>query len=157
MPLRLFLAATFASALATMAVERCFCAPPQQADARPDFRQLLEKIASFSPDPCGPPYGVLQDSSDLESDAFYRAADIVTEGLNTAAATPESPLERASEALKKLERMSAEINASWPEDNRFQFEVLNLPPVLVVKMGLRTHETFFVFARPNGKAGGSKE
>jgi hypothetical protein len=152
MPFRLFLAAAFASALATLAVERCSCAPLQQADARPDFRQLLEKIAPFSPDPCDG----FQDSSDLESDAFHRAADIVTEGLNAAAA-PGSPLERVTEALEKLERMSAEINAAWPEDNRFWFEVLDLPPVLVVKMGLRMHQTFFVFGRPEEKGGNANQ
>jgi hypothetical protein len=153
MPFRSFLAATFACVLPTLAVmEKCLCAPPQQEDSRPDFRQLLEKIAPFSPDPCDG----FQDSSDLESDAFQRAAEIVTEGLNEAAA-PGSPLERATVALKKLGRMSAEINAAWPEDNRFSFEVLDLPPVLVVKMGLRTHETFFAFGRPKEKGGNESQ
>jgi hypothetical protein len=158
MPIRSFLAATFVCVLATLAVvEKCFCAPAQQVDARPDFRQLLEKIASFSPDPCGPPYGAMPDSSDLESSAFYRAADMVTEDLNAVAATPKSPVERATETLGKLQRISAEINASWPEENRFRFEVLDLPPVLVVKVGLRTHETFFVFGGPDGKPGNAKQ
>jgi hypothetical protein len=134
-------------------MEKCFCAPAQQADSRPDFRQLLEKIASFSPDPCGPPYGTTQDSADLESSAFYRAADILAGNLNAAAASPDSSLERATETLRKLQRMSAEINASWPEEDRFRFEILKLPPVLVVKMGLRTHETFFVFGGAKGESG----
>jgi hypothetical protein len=132
---------------------KCFCAPAQQAGARPDFRQLLEKMASLSPDPCDG----FQDSSDLESDAFSRAADAVTESLNAATSAAGSPLERATEALKKLEGMSAEINAAWPDDNRFSFEVLDLPPVLLVKMGLRTHETFFVFGRPEEKRGNANQ
>jgi hypothetical protein len=157
MPIRSFSAATFVSVLLTLSiVEKCLCAPQQEADARPDFRQLLEKIASFSPDPCGPPYGDMPDSSELESSAFYRAADAVTDDLNAVAATPMSPVERATETLRTLKRKSAGINASWPEENRFRFEVLDLPPVLVVKMGLRTHETFFVFGSPEGKSGNAK-
>jgi len=82
---------------------------------------------------------------------------MVTEDLNAVAVTPKSPVERATETLRKLQRMSAEINATWPEDNRFRFEVLDLPPVLVVKVGLRTHETFFVFGGPEGKSGNAKQ
>jgi hypothetical protein len=154
---RSFLATAFSCLLATLAViEKCLCAPAQLADPRPDFRQLLEKIASFPPNPCGPPYGAIQNSSDLESSAFYKAADVVTEDLNTAGATAE-PLERAKATLRKLQGMSAEINASWPEEDRFRFEILKLPPVLVVKMGLRTQETFFVFGSPEGKSGNANK
>jgi hypothetical protein len=28
-----------------------FCAPAQQSDSSPDFRQLLQKLTNFSPDP----------------------------------------------------------------------------------------------------------
>jgi len=157
MPFRSFFTATLACVLATLSTGgKCFCSPAQQADAPPGFRQLLEKLASFSPDPCGPPFGPMPDSSDLESSAFYKAEEIMTEDLNALAATPRSPLERATETLRRLQRMSAEINASWPEDDRFRFEVLDLPPVLVVKVGLRTHETFFVFGGPEGKSGNAK-
>jgi hypothetical protein len=43
--------------LASGRVEQCCCAPVQQPGSHPDFRQLLQKLADFSPDPCGPPYG----------------------------------------------------------------------------------------------------
>ncbi len=41
--------------------------------------------------------------------------------------------------------MSSEINAGWPNENRFHFHVFDLQPVLVVKMHIRTHDRFFVF------------
>ena len=126
--------------------------PQQESVPHPDFHQLLEKIASFSPDPCGLPYEANQESADIESSAFDRAADALTEGLNASGASHSPVLERVTEALTRLQRMSAETNASWPEENRFRFEVLDLPPVLVVKMGLRSHETFFVFGS-EGKSG----
>ena len=43
------------------------------------------------------------------------------------------------------------------QEDRFRFEILKLPPVLVVKMGLRTQETFFVFGSPDGKSGNANQ
>jgi hypothetical protein len=131
------------------------CVPVQQSDLPPDFRQLLQKLTDFSPDPCGPPYGQEKNwhSADVESRLFDQAADIVTQGLNATPAGPGSPRDRAAEALKKLEQMSAEINASWPEENRFHFQILDLPPALVVKMTVRTRGGFFVFGIPEEDSG----
>jgi len=127
-------------------------AQEQRSDPPPDFRQLLQKLAAYKPDPCGPPYGENEDSTDVESRLLLQAADIVTQGLNATAA-PGSPRDRAAEALEKLERMSAEINAAWPEENRLHFQILDLPPALVVKMTLRTHGDFFVFGIPEEDSG----
>ncbi len=74
--------------------------------------------------------------------------EIAAQGLNASALVPSSPQDRAVEALKQLEQMSAEINAAWHEENRFHFQLINLPPALVVKMKVRTHETFFVLGIP---------
>jgi hypothetical protein len=135
--------------------QQTFCEPVQQSDSVPDFRQLLQKLADFSPDPCGPPFGREADwhSTGVESPLFEQAADVVTQGLNASPAGPGSPLERAVEALKKLEQTSAEVNAAWPEENRFHFQILDLLPALVVKMTVRTHERFFVFGVPQEDSG----
>ncbi len=135
--------------------EQTFCAPVQQSDSPPDFRQLLQKLGAFSPDPCGPPHGLEQDwhSAGVESPLFEHAADIVTQGLNVSPASPGSPRDLAAEGLKKLEQMSAEVNAAWPEENRFHFQILDLPPALVVKMTVRTHGKFFVFGVPEQDSG----
>jgi len=79
---------------------------------------------------------------------FSRAADIVKERLNATLDSTKSPESRASDALQKLEAMSGEINADWPEDNRFHFEILDIPPAMVVKMTFRTDGRYFVFAVP---------
>ena len=135
--------------------EQSFCAPVQPSDSVPDLRQLLQKLADFSPDPCGPPYGREEawHSTGVESPLFERAADVVTRGLNASPASPSSPRDHAAEALKKLEQMSAEVNAAWPEENRFHFQILDLPPALVVKMTVRTHGRFFVFGVPEEDSG----
>jgi len=112
-------------------------------------------MAQFSPDPCGPPYGEEKDwhSGDVELRLFSQAADIVTTALNASSSSPELPRERAAAALKKLEQMSAEINAPWPDENRFHFQILDLSPAVVVKVSLRTHGTFFVFGMPEKDSG----
>jgi hypothetical protein len=129
------------------AAQRGGCAQAQQTDSTPDFRQLLQKMADFSPDPCGPPYGREEDwhSEDVEIHLFDQAQQVIAQELNASAESSRPPRDRAEEALKKLAGMSAEVNAAWPEENQFHFQILDLPPALVVKMGIRTHETFFVF------------
>jgi len=130
--------------------EQCFSTTVEQSDSPPDSPQLLQKMTAYSPDPCGPPYGQEMNwhSAEVESPLWERAADIVTQALNATAASPVLPLDRATEALKKLEQMSAEINAVWPVENRFHFQILDLPPAIVVKMTIRTHGRFFVFRYP---------
>jgi len=77
---------------------------------------------------------------------------MITTTLNTEAHSPRSPKERAMELLRALEAVSAQVNSAWPEGNRFHFEVLDLPPALVVKTSIRARQTFFVFgvAEENG-------
>jgi hypothetical protein len=125
----------------------------QKSNSVDDVRILLQKISGFSPDPCGPPYGVFQNSSDIESLIFRKATDSVTEALNATLADPKSPPERAEKSLMALRKLSAEINASWPEENRFQFKILDIAPALVVKLSIRTREGFFVFGVPAEDSG----
>jgi len=136
-------------------IEQSLCEPLQQSDSASDFQQLFQKIADLSPDPCGPPYGREANwhSSDVESPLFEQAAKSVTEELNATPASPVLPRDRAAAALKKLERMSVEVNAAWPEENRFHFQILDLAPGLVVKMTIRTHARFFVFGIPEEDSG----
>lgn len=86
---------------------------------------------------------------------FQQAADIVTQKLNAAPTDPASAQGRAEEALRRLERTSADINASWPDENRFHFQVLNLQPALVIKITVRTHASFLVFGIPQEYSGKS--
>ena len=134
-------------------VEKCFCAQAGQSYSPPDFRQPLQKLADFSPDPCGPPYAKNEDSADVESVLFHQAADAVAEQLNATPANTGSPRDRAAKALKELEQISAEVNTAWPDKNRFHFQILDLPPALVVKITIRTHGRYIVFGIPEEDSG----
>ncbi|HEV2198743.1 MAG TPA: hypothetical protein VGR73_02905 [Bryobacteraceae bacterium] len=130
----------------------------QQAASKPQpqdvFRQSLQELVAYSPDPCGPPFGNENNwhTSAIESRLFDAAQGIVADVLNDSAA-PQEPKDRASAALKRLEDESARINTGWPEENRFHFELLDIAPALVVKMGVRSHERFFVFGIFEGAPG----
>ena len=129
------------------------CEAPDISPA-PDFRQLLQKLAHADADPCQAPGDEKEDTSSTEYHLLQQVQDEITRELNAAETRSSSPAERATVALKKLERLSAEINAVWPEENRFHFEVLDLPPMLVVKISIRTHSSYIAFGIP---AGNSKE
>jgi hypothetical protein len=122
--------------------------PAQGTDSAADLLQLLRSIGKFPPDPCGPPYGVDENSSDLEAQILRQVADDVARALNGSLPAPKSPLDRAKAALATLGAMSAEINFSWPEQYRLRFEMLDLPPALVLKASIRTHDRYFVFGVP---------
>jgi hypothetical protein len=136
--------------------EQCQCALAEQADAPPDVEQLLKRLSGFKPDPCGPPYEVIAGPSEVEDSIFQQAEEMVVKALNETPAGRESSRERAGQTLKRLERLSSEINAAWPEDNRFHSQMLDLPPALVVKMAIGTHERFFVFGIPEEDPGKPK-
>ena len=129
------------------------CAQAPQASP-PDFRQLLQQLALFSPHPCGSTDDQKNlDAEDVEWRLFTDAAEAVAQTLNANAAAPESPEIRANAALTSLEHASAKVNVAWPEENRFHFQILDLPPALVVKMSIRAQETFFVFGIPEEESG----
>ncbi len=94
------------------------------------------------------------DVSRLEYYLFEQADKAVARALNEASSAPSSkspvpgPREQAVRALGELEQLSAGINKEWPEGNRFHFEVLDVPPALVVKMTFRNRATLSVFGVP---------
>lgn len=128
--------------------------PP--AEPPPTFESLLKKIAPAPADPCDNNNSEFSDRSDLKSGIFEEADKAVVAKLNASPiASPSGAKARATEALQGLQRLSAEINKGWPEDNRFQFEVIEVPPALVAKMTLRTWATFSFFGMDDsGKTSG---
>ncbi len=136
--------AVIASALlAFCGANQCFCAPPAQGPIQ-HFRQTLQMIASDSPDICSGGGYIEGPKARVEFTLFGLANDIVTAELNATPAGPKPPAERATEALKNLERMSAKINAAWPKENRFHFQVLDISPVIVIGVSFRARARFFV-------------
>ncbi len=140
---KLVLALTLALGLSRAARTQEPSEPP------PTFEGLLKQIASVPADAC--PYPGT-DFSDLEYQLFSQADNAVVQELNETSNSQASevptaakieipgssntaqgrPQELARKALAKLEHLSAELNESWPEEKRFHFVVLNLPPALVV-------------------------
>ncbi len=139
--------------IAITGAQPSLCAQETQSASPPDFRRLLQDLAQFSAEPCGSDDANNLDAEDVERRLFAEAADAVTQALNASPATPDSSEKRAITALKKLEEMSAKVNAAWPEENRFHFHVLDLPPALVAKMSIRAQETFFVLGVPEEESG----
>jgi hypothetical protein len=128
--------------LALCGANPCFRAQTTQ-DPIPLFRQTLQLIASDSPDACSG-YYTEGPKARVESTVFGLASDIVIAELNATPAGPKLPVERATEALKDLERMSAKINAAWPKENRFHFQVLDISPVIAIEVSFRARARFFV-------------
>ncbi|MGA9671309.1 MAG: hypothetical protein WBQ94_19010 [Terracidiphilus sp.] len=132
-------------ALAILALSgtiQCLCAPPAH-DPVQHFRQTLQMIASDPPDTCSA-YYTEGPKARVESTLFSLANDIVTAELNATPAGSKPPVERATVALKNLERMSAKINAAWPDEGRFHFQVLDISPVIAVGVSFRARARFFV-------------
>jgi hypothetical protein len=148
---RVIAAAIFGLFLSIPNAEQCLGEQRRQLDSMADFRQRLQNLAELSHDPCSSPAGREKDwdSANGAHRLFSQAVHMVTEGLNATPANAEQPKERAAEALEELEALSAEINGAWPEENRFHFQILGVPPVLVVKMTIRTDARYFVFAAPD--------
>jgi hypothetical protein len=128
----------------------------QEIDPQRDFRERLERLAKLPPDAClaSARWEKGWNPEDTEYNLFSRGADIIVQELNAPSANHKSAKEGASDALSRLEGFSGKINAEWPEDNRFHYEVLDVPPILVVKMTVRTSATYFAFAVPEQDASG---
>src|SRR5579862_5751286 len=133
---------------AQAAVTQQAASEPQRPDV---FRQSLQELVAYSPDPCFPPSGDESNwRASAESRLFDAAEGIVEDALNDAA-VGQSPKDRVTATLKGLQEESARINIGWPEENRFHFELLDIAPALVVKIGVRLHERYFVFGLVEGK------
>jgi len=125
----------------------------QVGQPSPTFAELLARFSSASADFCGDGGADWEDSSDSEFRLFQRAGEELAQALNVPPApgsTNREPRAVAAAALEDLERRSAAINSAWDEDSRFHFEVLDLPPALVVKLTFRNRATFAFFANFQG-------
>jgi hypothetical protein len=118
------------------------------ATSQKDFQLLLQKIGTQSSDPCVDPAPLLQPTEADEGSVFQAAENIVIQALNAPFASPSSSRPQATAALKQLEALSAQTNASWPDENRFHFDVLEVSPLLLIKLTIRASETYYVLAVP---------
>lgn len=125
------------------------------AEPFPEFQQQLRKTAAYSADPCGEP-GPAENDGTPEASIFDIAKKAALYALNASEpADPASARIRADKILKMLERESAEVNASWPEENRLHFEVIkDVEPALVLTMSFRTQARYVAFGVPETESAG---
>ncbi len=69
-----------------------------------DFLQLLHTMAPGPADDCGDPGSVDADVLGSQHEAFQRATEIVVDALNSSEPGKGSAKDKASSALKELER-----------------------------------------------------
>ncbi len=108
---------------------------------------LLRRMALAAPDDCSVPAASAASSadvSDLENQLFEAAKVQVAEGLNDHSSASNAG-SRAISALREVERSSAEIDKSWPTEDRFHFKALDLPPGILVEMTYRAHASLVLF------------
>lgn len=119
------------------------------ADAAPPIVQdLLREIAPASADDCSAPVATAStvDVQPSEDRLFNTVEALVTDRLNGPTPTQASDAEsRARSALLAVEHASSQINRSWPDEDRFHFEVLPLRPTIVVRLSYRGHARLFLF------------
>lgn len=118
-------------------------------DPDEDFGKRLRLLSDLAPDPCGPPFPITAhlESEDHESRLFDDASELVAANLNQqAGSVPDAPGARARRVLEGLRSRSATVNANWPEENRLQYRILELGPLLLVQISVRTYASFRAFA-----------
>lgn len=118
-----------------------------------EFRGAAAQLAAAPSDNCtlvnsaSPPENI----SGLEDQIFETTDAAILEGLHAS-----DPIAAVQRSLDILQSVSAEIDSAWPEANRFHYKLLQIDPVLVVQFGLRSRETYSVFAVPQLKPAGPR-
>jgi hypothetical protein len=117
------------------------------AEAR--FKDLATQLAAAPPDDCPTlhPGGYSAAAHGGENDLF----DATDQAVVAAVDGPESVGHAPSVAdlvLHQLQDTSAQANASWPEERRFHYQILDLGTAIVLKYTIRTRATFSVLGIP---------
>lgn len=116
-------------------------------ELRGSFEELLQRIASAPPSNCVAPDASDRDFGNLELAILNTAAEGVATALNrdlVPADASANRLRTSVEAFLTSDRQtSARINAKWPEEARFRAETHVIPPVIVLKLGIRDQEAVF--------------
>jgi hypothetical protein len=115
----------------------------QAAKPKPSLADLLRTLSVAPADTCFVSDG---DFGESERQFLDQVDNALIRGLNSG--SDSSPVAPATNALEEVERLSAQINSSWPEESRFHSEVFDVPPAVTVIMSYRSRETFSFFAIP---------
>lgn len=120
---------------------------PVSPDSMEGVRALLQKLIGASYSGCGAESGIDYDVVQNGRKVFAAVVDRVARAMNSAKADGNSPQDEARAFLVQVEQLSANINSAWPKENRFHFLILDISPIVVVKMNLGSNQTFYVFAK----------
>ena len=119
-------------------------APTPEVEA---FRELAAQLASEPPDDCGwakeavPSTGVHK----VEDKLLERAENAVLASMN---GSPATPAPAGDAVLQEFEEISSHEDASWPQERRFHYRLLDLKTAMVLQLTIRSRATFSVFAVP---------
>jgi hypothetical protein len=142
-PLSVFLL----SIVALSAAKQSYCSTPPESPAD-KISQLLRQLTSAPPDTCMVPPLVDLNPDQIEQSILDETAALALQQLNLAGPELPAARERATESLSQIMALSGTANADWPEESRFHFEFLSIPPALVLRVGIGTHEGYFIFGVP---------
>jgi hypothetical protein len=123
------------------------CSPLPESPAD-KISQLLQQLTSAPPDTCEGPWAENLDPDQSERSLLEEASNLVLKQLNLGGPELAAASEHATEALDKIKAQSGSINATWPQESRFHYELLSIPPALVLKVSIGTHERYFAFGIP---------
>src|SRR5579884_2538342 len=110
-----------------------------------EFKTVVTKLATepstdFNPET--KPSANLRQNEAL----FVRfAAETILDALNSESGEPASI---TNKALRNLNKIVDSATGSWPKENQFRYKTLDLSPLIVVKLGIRSRETFRAFGLP---------
>lgn len=121
---------------------------PASENPADKISQLLQQLAPAPPDTCVVPPVANLNPDQIEQSVLEESANLFLRQLREAGPEFTAARDQAAEALNKIKAQSRSINAAWPEESRFRFELLSIPPALVLKVGIGTHESYFAFGVP---------
>lgn len=115
---------------------------------------LLQRMASEASDECArnPAPSVASSAAvnDLQRQLFDAVKAQVADRLNAPSPVlSASAASRATSALRDIEQWSAEHNKIWPDEDRFHFKVLALPPAVLIEMSYRSRASLVLFGSIN--------
>lgn len=120
---------------------------PESTNQMEAFKALAKQLASEPPDECtinegGSPHISSPNVHNVENQLFKSADLVVLRALNTSVA---DFVAAATKVLKELEEISSQAEASWPQEDRFHYQLLELKTAVVLKQTIRSRSTFSVF------------
>ena len=111
-----------------------------------ELHQLFARMATTTADNCDlPAADEPADENKIENTILQTAEDRALEYLNASAAKPEQAKAIITQRLELFQKMGEETEATWPKENRWHFEVVEMLPAIVIKFAYRTEGHFRAF------------